>query len=346
MTEGRVDFSKISFEDVVDPVINPQVEPPKEKVTKPIEKIDQDNDSDLDAVQPDAKATSDKVEQSVDTPIYESLNKLIGYEVDGEFEESVEGIAEYTKKVGQKMAESEVKELFEAYPDVKEYLQFRLNDGDPAKYFESRFGDMDYSKIKITEQDEATQELVVKKYLSAQDYNEDEIAEFIKDYKDTNLLYKTAQKVVSKLVTTQSAKKEALVSSQAEKAMKAEQDREQFVQEISSTIEKGSLHDLIIPEKERREFKSWLLNVDKKGETRRQQVMSKLSMEQKLQLEYLVFKGFNLKDLVRKEATQTKIDFLKKQTGDKGSRLGGLGKEEQFKSKASKLEGLKINDIL
>jgi hypothetical protein len=100
----------------------------------------------------------------------------------------------------------------------------------------------------------------------------------------------------------------------------------------------------VIPEKDRKEFRAWLLQADGKGQTRRQAAMNKLELAQKLELEYLVFKGFDLKDLVRKEATQTKIDFLKKGIGTKGSRLSGTGVSKTTPKKNA-LEGIKLSDI-
>jgi hypothetical protein len=59
----------------------------------------------------------------------------------------------------------------------------------------------------------------------------------------------------------------------------------------------------------------------------------------------MVYKGFDVKDLIKKEATKTRIDFLKNSAASKTSRLGGTGKEAKF-PKGNKLEGLKLENIL
>jgi hypothetical protein len=334
MAESKFDLSKVTFEDVLAPQTTTATK--QDDVVIPA-KTDVVND--VDPVLPPRKEENEEQEG-----FYEGLQKLLGYEVDGEFDESVEGVAEYAKAVGQKIAEEEVKDLFESFPDVKEYLQFRLNNGDPAKFFEAKYGDVDYSKYNVTETDEVTQETVIRKYLLNDGYKQDQIEEIVKDYKDTGLLYKQAKRFADKLVESQASRRNEISTKQAEEARIIEAQREQLIGEMNSVIEKGNLHNIIIPDKDRKEFKAWLLQPDQRGQTRRQVTMSQLSLEQKLQLEYLAFKGFDLKDLVKKEATQTKIDFLKKGATTKGSRLNGTGVERQTKT-GNALSGLKLSDL-
>lgn len=333
----RLDFSKMSFEDVI---------VGKEETTIPkVDKVKEEETPVVDDNPTPAPIDKDKLETPAEeADFYQSLTKIIGYEIDGEFDESVEGVAEYTKAVGQRIAEEEIKDLFDSFPDVKEFLQFRLNGGDPAKYFESKYGDVDYSKYAVDEKDETTQEVIVRKHLALQGFSDEEINDTIKDYKETNLLYKTAKKASERLIESQRTRKEAMIIKQAEQARIQESQREEMVAEISDVIDKGKLHNLIIPEKDRKEFRSWLLSPDGKGQTKRQATMAKLSVEQKLELEYLAFKGFDLKELVRREATATNINFLKKQAASKTSRLGGTGKET--KPTNNLLKDLKLSELL
>lgn len=339
MPEAKFDLSKVTFEDVLDPA--PMISSKQPDVVLPEkDKVVEDKT----AVVPPVVPVVPKPEiQAEETTFYQDLTKLIGYEIEGEFDESVEGVAEYTKAVGQKIAEEEVKDLFSAYPDVKEYLQFRLNNGDPAKYFETKYGEMDYSKYNVSENDETTQEVIIRKYLNGQGHPDAEINETIKDYKETNLLFKMAKKAADRLIDSQKSRREGLISKQAEEARQAETEREEMVGEISDVIEKGSLHNLMIPEKDRKDFRAWLLQPDAKGKTRRQETMAKLTLQQKLELEYLAFRGFDLKDLIKKEATQTRVDFLKKSVSTKGSRLAGV--PDKTKPSVSNLTGIKLTDL-
>lgn len=338
MAEAKFDLSKVSFEDVIDGTTAPT---PKSEDVKIPEKED---DVPIPPKKEEVENTEDNDNQ--EASFYESLNKLIGYEVEGEFDESVEGVAEYAKAIGQRMAEEEVRDLFESFPDVKEYLQFRLNNGDPAKYFETKYGE-DYSKYAVTEEDVTTQETIVRKYLVNDGYKEDQINEIIKDYKDTGLLYKQAKRLAEKLTESQKYKKEELLVKQAEEARLAEEKRQEMVSEINSTIDKGTLHNIVIPEKDRKDFKAWLLQPDQRGQTKRQATMSQMSIQQKLELEYLAFKGFDLKDLVRKEAANTKIEFLKKGAASKGSRLFGTGVEKNPKGGLQdKLKDVKLSNLI
>jgi hypothetical protein len=350
---SRTDYSKISFEDILNGTDNTPLPGPKAKESTVVipDKPDdaaalpgdvKDKDPLIDPNDLDNTGGDDNTD--AEESLYEGLSKILGYEIDGEFDESVEGVAAYTKAVGERIAQEELQDLFESIPDVKEYLQFRLNGGDPQKYFESKYGDVDFSKYSVDEKDETTQEVVVRKYLGLQGYSEDEINETVKDYKDTGLLFKSAKAAANRLTESQRSRREQIIADQAERARAQEVEREQTIAQITSVIDKGSLQDIIIPEKDRKDFRAWLLQPDAKGVTRRQVDMQKLTIEQKLQLEYLAFKGFNLNDLVKKEATKTRLEFLKKQTTPKTSRLGGTGSKVKA-PQAGKLD-FKLNDVL
>jgi hypothetical protein len=340
MAETRLDLSKVTFEDVLDSTSKTPL-PSKKQDDIVIPQKEEDGDEPDEVPVDNTDNNNDNADSE---SFYENLQKILGYEIEGEFDESVEGVAEYTKAIGQKIAEEEVRDLFDSFPDVKEYLQFRLNNGDPAKYFESKYADPDFSTYTITENDEVTQEVVARKYLTQEGYQADQINEMIKDYKDTNLLYKQAKRFNERLVESQKTKREEVLSKQAESARMAEQQRMEMVAEINQVIDKGTLHNLVIPDKDRKEFRAWLLQPDAKGQTRRQSTMSQMSLAQKLELEYLAFKGFDLKDLIRKEANQTKINFLKNGAANKGSRLAGTGGAKVNKPGA--LGNIKLSDIL
>lgn len=340
--ESKLDLSNVSFEDVLEGTSASKSATADVEI--PDKPVDLDTVTTPEPVIPKKEVDEPEPDESGEGT-YESLNKLLGYEVEGEFDESVEGIADYTKAVATKIAQEELKDLFSTFPDVKEYLEYRLNNGSPDKYFESKFGESDYSKYtNITESDETTQEVIVRKYLAQQNFTDEEINETIRDYKDTGLLYKTAKKAADKLVASQKTRKEELIMQQAERAREEEAKRTEVIGEITDVVEKGKLKNLVIPEKDRKEFKSWLLNPDAKGQTKRQATMSKLSMQEKLELEYLVFKGFNLNDLVKTEVTKTRIDFLKKGATSKQTRLSGTGKETKTGNK--QLDQIKLTDIL
>src|SRR5688572_23712618 len=121
-------LSKTTFEDVLDPTPKAPLAGTETKDVNLPPKPD-------DIVDNTPPNDPPKKDEPTEESFYESLAKTLGYEVEGEFEESVEGVAKYTKAVAEQIAQEEIKDLFNSYPDVKEYLQFRLNDGDPAKYF-------------------------------------------------------------------------------------------------------------------------------------------------------------------------------------------------------------------
>jgi hypothetical protein len=342
-------LESLSFDDIVDET-RPLETQTNEKAETDTETDTEDTSEDVDDVDStNASTQEDTVEDDDSESIYSSLNKTFGYDIEGEFDETVDGIAEYTKQVAVKMAESEVQQLFEAYPDVKEYLDFRLKNGDPKAFFEKSFNDVDYASLTIDEDNESLQEKIVKEDLKKQGYSSDEIEEFVSDYKDSGLLYKMSNKSVKKLVEYQKKEKETLIQEQTKLEQQRQEETKKMVNSIETVIEKGDLKNIIIPESKRKNFKEWLLKPDTSGKTQREKQLESLSWEEKLQLEYMMFSGFNLKDLVQKEARKLNIDRLKeKSKANQTPRLAGSGKNQKPTTEKGQnpYEGLSFDSLI
>lgn len=230
--------------------------------------------------------------------VIEELSSLTGFEFEEEeFTEDVKGIADYTKKVGQKIGETYIKEVFEAFPDVQQYLKYRSEGGDPEKYFElskktTQYNDLTEDTLK---DDVGLQKSVVRDMFSKMGYSEEDINETIKDLEDSELLLKQAVKSSARLGALAQQEQQAELQRQAELKEQAKQEERQTWKEISDTIARGELKGFIVPETDKKQFYDWMTKpVDAKGNTQRSIAMNEMDVESTLALEYLYFKKFDL----------------------------------------------------
>jgi len=337
--EENLDLSKVtvskllndqSIPDSTDP--KPE-EPVEEQVEETVEATDESGDvqetpvegeaqeetqSEESVEEPVTDATEEPVaensesEEDSEPTIIQSLKDRLGYEIDGEFGEDYDGIIGLTKAAATKMAEEQFESVFSAFPDIQEYLNYRISGGDPEKYFKVAAKEIDFNTLKIDEKDVGMQKKIVETFLGHQGYTPEEIADTVQDYEDAKLLYKNASRAVQKLAVTQEQNKKQLLEQQQRDAQTAAQQTQQTWNEISGIINKGKLRDFTIPESDKKKFYNWMAApVDAQGRSQRLIDREKMDQESILAMEFLIYKGLDISKLVNTKATTRQAVNLK-----------------------------------
>ena len=332
----NLDLSKVTVSDLLnDKKIPDSTEPtdekPEEKVEESTEAVDtteevqkeeapiaeEESSEDKSVEEPVSKETEEVAEKSEseedsEPSIIQTLRERMGYEIDGEFAEDYDGIIGLTKATANKMAEEQFGQVFAAFPDVQEYMNYRVAGGNPSEYFEVAAKEMDFSKLQLNEKDKGMQRKVVETFLNMQGYEPEEITDSIQDYEDANLLYKNASRAVKKIAAAQAKNKENLLQRQADEAKTAAAQTQQTWKEIGEIINKGKLRDFAIPEAEKKKFYNWMATpIDKNGRSQRLLDREKMDQESILAMEFLVYKGLDLSKLINTKATTRQAVNLK-----------------------------------
>ena len=332
----NLDLSKVTVSDLLnDKKIPDSTEPtevvPKEKVEESTEAVDnteevqeeastEEKSSENESVEaPVLKETegeevteNSKSEEDLEPTIIQTLKERLGYEIDGEFAEDYDGIIGLTKATATKMAEEQFGQVFAAFPDVKEYMNYRVAGGNPTEYFEVASKEMDFSNMQVNEKDKGMQRKVVETFLDMQGYEPEEIQDTIQDYEDANLLFKNAGRAVKKIAAVQVKQKQTLLKNQEEEAKTAATQTQQTWKEIGEIINKGKLRDFAIPEAEKKKFYNWMATpVDNNGRSQRLLDRQKMDQESILAMEFLVYKGLDLSKLINTKATTRQAVNLK-----------------------------------
>ena len=307
-------------------------EPQAEQAAEPIEAAAETTEE--EAVEPTTEVpveetpeVQDEVVETVDEPVAEAapaadveaetasmfatLGAKLGYEVEGDFAEDYDGLAEYTTAVGQQIANEQLQKIFSAMPDVKEYFDYRANNGDPIKYFEAQQAQMDYSNMQVDE-NVAVQKRVVIDGMRQQGFNDEDISRMVESYEDAGILKDNASIYLQQLQRTQGQRKEQLLVQQQQEAEQQRKEAEAYWGSVQETISAGSLKGMSIPQRQRGKFYEWMtIPVNEQGVTQRDIDRQNIDQETALAVEYLLYQGFDLKKLAGNAAATQKVSSLK-----------------------------------
>jgi hypothetical protein len=325
----EIEFDIASIDDVVEASETkeePTVEEPKateeDKKEEVVETASEKKEELEDIETPessDEKVEETSEEESDDSVVSEIISKL-GYEVEGDFEDSTEGIIELTKSVSEKMAEETLENIFNQHPSIKQHLDFVMAGGDPNAFTAIQREQL-FSDVEIDEKNTDLQKQVLKKYFEARGDESSFINDMIETYEDKGQLFEKANQAKSALVKAQEAKKARLLESQkAEAEARAKQAEETWniVRDTVSNAEE--LSGIPISQRDRNKFIDFISKpIDNRGATARDVAASKLTLEEQLAMDFFLFKGKDFKKLMnvkaRTAASKSLRERLKAETG-------------------------------
>lgn len=354
----KLDFSDITFDDFIGDGL--EAANPKEDKAENIDNdddleeqdddIDSNNEDDADDdddIEPSPKRSSKKGvfddsddEEEVDEDngeesITDSIAKALGYELEKDYADTEEGLAEFTKDVAKEIAEDQLQALFEQFPTVQKHLDFVLAGGDPDKFFQTYNPSLDYGQIEIDREDSRTQKGFLTEYLREKGHDDDFIKDMIDDYEDSGKLYDRALNAQKHLAAGQAKEKEEIVARQRETQKQQEKQTEEFWESVATTIEQGKeFAGIKIPDREKAKFFDYISKpVNKQGQTKRDVDYASAEMDAKLALDYLMYKKLELSDIISTKVKSASAQNLRQKIQSNQERVKNFGKAEKGKIK-------------
>ena len=285
----------------------------------------------------------EEVKEEGETVVSQVLDKL-GYEGAEEYEDTTEGLVELTKDVASKMADDRLDQVLEAFPMVKDHIQYVLAGGDSDTFMKANDPSFDYSKLEIAEDDIHSQKIVLGNYLQGKGHDTEFIQEFLGDLEDNGKLKDKAEVARTSLAKAQATEKSNLVSIQQKEMEQNAVKQQEFWGDINKTITNSNeFAGLSIPEKEKQKFFKYLSTpIDQNGYTQRDIDHSEAEIEIKLAIDYLMYKGFDIKSLIDKKARTTNATSLKDKINKNVERVKSAQKVSR-RSKNFDLDDLDLN---
>ena len=304
------------------------------------EESDDDRDDDFfleDEEEEDEDSDENNDDDEESETLVGEIQKNLGFEFDQEFEDTEEGLQQLVEASSQKLAQQEMERTFEQFPEVKELYEYRRLGGDPDKFMETKFPEVDFQEVEFQEEDSSQHEMLVRRELSERGYNQDEIEAELEDYKNGGILRNKAERALSALKTKQKQDKEQLLEEQREQFKEQQEQVAEYWNGVKKKIKKNSsFNGIRIPSKDKKDFFDYISKPVQQGRSQRDLDMMEMEEEERLALDYLIYKGLDVADLVDKKAKDKKAKTLKERINRKKMR------EKQRKSSSQQPDGADV----
>ena len=328
---NKLDFSAISFDDVVGagaPGLDvAEAEEPQEvEVTEEIDNeldedarergdedhedyVDEDYDEGEEKNYVEDEHDDDDEEESDlelddDVTVAGQISKILGFEVENDYADTVEGITEFVRDISQEVAEAQIQELFEQFPEVQQHLDYVLSGGESTQFFEAYNPQADFNNIELAENDVLTQKNLLAQYFQVKGHDEAFIREMIGDYEDAGKLYNKAAIAKDELAKVQQYQRQQMMEQQRAMQEEREIEEERFWDGVANTLEDGvEFGGITIPDRDKRDFFDYISNpIDETGNTQRDLDYQEADIDIKLAIDYLLYSGFELNDIINTKA--------------------------------------------
>ena len=341
--DDKLNFDDISFDDMVGEGLQATTEEVSEEpvAEKPVEEsvpeaptseaVTAESELDTDATNIKEEEEEEREEEvqeedSGDEPVdseetedltvvTEVLTKL-GYkpeELGKDYEDSTEGLVQMTKDIGTQVAKDQLDALMEQFPSVKNHLEYVLSGGTSENFMQAHDPRQDYGKINVNEKDIHTQKMLVGNYFKMKGHDDTFIKEMLEDYEDGGKLHGKAQLAQKALTNAQREQRNVMMQDQRKQQQEQQKQQQEFWKGVHGTIQDSrEFAGITVPEREKNKFFDYLARpVNKDGMTKRDVDHMNASLDTKLAIDYLMYKGFKLNEIIKSKMGTTKAKDLK-----------------------------------
>lgn len=318
MDSKKLDISAISFDDMLGDGLETEVsaEDTSEDVVDNIEEEEVEDVEDEVYEDEEEEETEDNyVDEGSDEDldVISEIAQTLGFEVDGEYDDSVDGLTNFVRDMGQQIAESQLQALFEQFPQVQKHLDYVMSGGNSAEFLQVYNPQTDFSAIEIDRDDVDIQRAVLGHYFISKGHDTDFVDEILDTLESNGKLYQKAHTAKEELAEYQEAQRQEIVRKQ-QAAFEAQKEQTlQFWDEVANTIEQGNVFAGVrIPDRQKARFFEYISEpIGPNGETQRDLDYAEAEIEAKLALDYLVFNGFNLNNIIETKAKTKSTESLR-----------------------------------
>ena len=265
---------------------------------------------------------TDEVEEGFIKSIANKLGIELGE--DEAYEDSEEGLIEFTQRAAEEFADAKLNGWLEALPPVAsdffDYLQMLGEDATEDKvksFFTTVNPEIDYKSVDLTNED--VQKSVMRTFYKKMDYSDDEIKEAIEDLEIAGTLSKQAKTASTKLAAIQEKDRSILLEEERRADMVKKQNTQRFFGNVKQVIDNGKVNNFTIPVNE----KKAIFDYDTQGAFMKDLNEILKDPSKRVELAIAVKNKFNLNKYISTAAQTQKANSLRDKLKAGTSRLKG-----------------------
>lgn len=233
-----------------------------------------------------------------------------------EYEDSEEGLQQFTSDYKEYIKESAVKESFESYPVVKELYE-HIKSGRSPETFLIDYQTPEFEDFNI--EDESGQEEILRYNYQTKGLGKEEIDIILEKVKNEGKLEERSKAIHADLKVQYEQEKQAIKDQEAEQLRRNQEEAEKVRREIITTIKNKKLRGIALNDKEAKEFENYIYDVveDQQGRKKLRSNLDyeKLSIEDKLFIKMVTKKlanGEEIKGIESKKIAKKNFKIIGK----------------------------------
>lgn len=293
--------------------------------------------------------TNDTTEAPADLTIIDELRTQYG--VEDVLENTVEGLQTLVEKVTAKSKQDAIKEKFEARP-ILGALDAHLEAGKSLEsFFEVKQVEaqrIELPKLTGDDKQDAQAKAFYKQVMTANykatGLSDKQITRIIESSELENSLFDDATEAANSWNQRIDATAKQITEQEEQQRLSAIEADKKIMKDIATILDTGTLNGAVIPVADRQAMKDFTLKVDDKGITPRDVAFSKLTLEQQLLIDYLVFKQFNIKGFTQAAPRGTPLNLDRKNPLS-GGNDGGSGNAAENKPLPDRIRTLDFKTL-
>ena len=265
--------------------------------------------------------------------IVNEIADTLGFELNGDYNDTVEGLTNFVRDISQQAAEDQLQSLFEQYPEVQKHLDFVMSGGQSDRFMEAYNPQTDFAAIEVDENNVNTQRALLGQYFMAKGHDQEFIEEMLDTMESNGKLYDKSLRAKNELAQAQEEYRMQILNEQ-KKAFKEEQEQiENYWNEMANTIESSNVFaGITIPDRKKSDFFNYISqSVGPNGETQKDLDMQELDAETRIAMDYLAFTGFKLDDIIDKKARTKSAQSLRERIISNEERVKSARKARRSK---------------
>lgn len=350
MESKKLDISAISFDDM----LGDGLETMDENIDN-VEEVDEipEEEEEEDLPLPDNDQDEEESEDLVGEESDEELDiigeiaQTLGFELDGEYDDSVDGLTNFVRDMGQQLAETQLQALFEQFPQVQKHLDYVMSGGNSNEFLQAYNPQTDFAAMEIDRDDVNTQRAILGHYFVSKGHDYDFVEEMLDTMESNGKLYSKSQTAKEELANYQEQQRAELVRRQQEQYQRQQQETMEFWNGVATKIESENVFAGVrIPDKQKAKFFDYISQpVGPNGETQRDLDYAEAEIEAKLALDYLVYNGFKLNDIIETKARTKSAESLRSKIISNEERIKNA-RGATRKSREFNVDSLDMNTLL
>lgn len=286
-------------------------------------------------------------DEEYEDSIVAQVANTLGFELNDEYEDSVEGMTEFVRDVTQNAAEEQLQNLFSQFPEVQQHLDYVLNGGNSREFFQKQGSQIDFNALEIQENNVNMQRAIVAQYMQSKGIDQETIQDTLDTYEDSGRLFNNAERAKKHLADMQKQEEQQMIELQKQQYQQQQQELQEFWGEVADTIESGNeFAGIRIPDREKNNFFSYISEpVGPNGETQRDLDYSEAGVDVKLAIDYMMYSGFDLEGIIDKKARTKSARSLRDRIISNEERVKNARRSGR-KSRSFNIDDVDVNRLL